>query len=121
MEMPRLRELRLLNGYTQQFLADFLDIKRPTYTRYESGSNEPDISTLLKLCDLYGVSMDYLLGKTQKDKPVPPEEDELARLLEDPETREFYELIKDFSDDELEDLLNYGQYLIAKRDSKKKP
>lgn len=79
-------------------------------------------SNLARIADYLGCSVDYLLGRTEeKEKPTAPEGDELDELLKDPETREFYELIKDFSDDELEDLLNYGQYLIAKRDSKEKP
>lgn len=79
-------------------------------------------SNLARIADYLGCSVDYLLGRSEeKEKPTAPEGDELAELLKDPETREFYELIKDFSDDELEDLLNYGQYLIAKRDPKEKP
>lgn len=87
-----------------------------------SGGSIPKSENLAKIADYLDCSVDYLLGRTEeKEKPTAPEGDELDELLKDPETREFYELIKDFSDDELEDLLNYGQYLIAKRDSKEKP
>nr|DAT08313.1 MAG TPA: helix-turn-helix domain protein [Caudoviricetes sp.] len=116
-----LRLARKKASKTQEDVASFLNIKRQTYSAYERGISTPDAITLKKLASFFDVSFDDLLIDEPKNKPVPPEEDELAKLLEDPETREFYELIKDFSDDELEDLLNYGQYLIAKRDSKKKP
>lgn len=120
--MLRIRELRESQNIQQKELATKLNIGFSTLSQYETGKRFPDYETLLKIADFFGVTTDFLLGRSnQKDKPVPPEEDELAKLLEDPETREFYELIKDFSDDELDDLLNYGQYLIAKRDSKKKP
>lgn len=116
-----LKKLLEKTGKTQREVADDLGLNRQRFNFYVTGKREPDNEMLQVLADYFNVTVDYLLGKTQKNKPVTPEEDELAKLLEDPETREFYELIKDFSDDELEDLLNYGQYLIAKRDSKKKP
>jgi len=65
-----LRTLRQENGYTQQYLADYLQIKRPTYTRYEGGTNEPDLKTLEAIAKLYNVTIDYLLGR---DDAVPHE------------------------------------------------
>lgn len=58
-----LRQLRIRSGKTQQYLAAFLQVQRPTYTRYESGSSRPDLDTLCRLADFYGVSVDYLLGR----------------------------------------------------------
>lgn len=63
--MDRLKLLRNAKGLTQQNIADYLGISRPTYTRYETGEREPDQDTLLKLADFFEVTVDYLLGRDE--------------------------------------------------------
>ena len=58
----RLKELRLENGMTQQQIASLLNIRQQSYTRYEYGTGEPSLQTLIKLADIFAVSTDYLLG-----------------------------------------------------------
>ena len=58
----RLKELRLENGMTQQQIASLLNIKQQSYTRYECGTGEPSLQTLIKLAEIFSVSTDYLLG-----------------------------------------------------------
>ena len=57
-----LRGLREDNDLTQQNIADILDIGRTMYRRYETGITEIPIRHLKKLCLLYKVSSDFLLG-----------------------------------------------------------
>ena len=58
-----LRELRLLRTYyTQAQVAELLSIDRSSYTRYEMGTTEPPISTILKLSEIYGISCDELIN-----------------------------------------------------------
>lgn len=64
----RLKELRTSRGYTQEIVASFLDITRAAYTNLENGKRQCDIATLLRLADYYGVTLDYLLGRT--DNPA---------------------------------------------------
>lgn len=59
----RLYQLRNKNLKTQLEVAYAIDVARTTYAGYETGQNEPDIKTLIKLADLYGVSLDYLVGR----------------------------------------------------------
>ena len=59
----RLYELRLNADFTQQYVADYIGVARTTYAGYESGKNEPDISTLLEIAKMYKVSLDYLIGR----------------------------------------------------------
>ena len=59
----RLRELREDRDVTQKELADILHIRQNTYSQYETGVIELTASTLIKLADFYGVSVDYLLGR----------------------------------------------------------
>lgn len=60
----RLKKLRKEHEYTQDFLADYLNVTRPAIGYYEKGTNEPPLQTLIKLADLYQVSLDWLAGRT---------------------------------------------------------
>ena len=61
----RLIEQRKLNKVTQRQLAEYLQIAQPSYIRYENGSAEPNLETLVKIADYFDVSVDYLLGRTE--------------------------------------------------------
>ena len=58
----RLRELRQEKGMTQQQIATLLNLKQQSYLRYENGTGEPSLNTLIRLTQIFGVSSDYLLG-----------------------------------------------------------
>ena len=62
--VQRMKDLREDADYTQQYVAYVLGTSQTMYARYERGANEMPIRHLLKLCDLYNVSADYLLGRT---------------------------------------------------------
>ena len=59
----RLRELRTQRGFSQQDLADRTDQTKQAISQYERGVRRPDMDTLLALCDIFNVSLDYLTGK----------------------------------------------------------
>lgn len=61
--MERLRELRLSIGKSGEEMSKYLNISNPAYYKYENGKAEPSIDTLIKLADLFGVSLDYLCGR----------------------------------------------------------
>ena len=61
----RLIEQRKLNKITQRQLADYLKIAQPSYIRYENGTAEPSMDTLVKIADYFDVSVDYLLGRVE--------------------------------------------------------
>ncbi len=61
----RLFEQRKLLNKTQVEMAEYLKISQPSYIRYENGSAEPSYENLVKLADLFDVSTDYLLGRTE--------------------------------------------------------
>lgn len=44
-------------------MSKYLNISNPAYYKYENGKAEPSIDTLIKLADLFGVSLDYLCGR----------------------------------------------------------
>lgn len=58
----KLKEERTLKKFTQKDIASLLGISVTCYARYEQGYREPDFKTLVKICNVLGVSADYLLG-----------------------------------------------------------
>ena len=57
----RLRQARLQAGYSQQNIADALNVNRATYTYYETGHTTPGIADLYLLSQLYGRAMEDFL------------------------------------------------------------
>lgn len=63
--VKNLRLLREERGFSQQRLAEMLNISQQAVFKYEKTSNEPDISTLIKIADIFGVTVDYLIGNSE--------------------------------------------------------
>ena len=59
----RLKHLRIEKGLTQEELAEKVGLKKPTISCYESDKRQPDYNTLMKLADIFGVTIDGLLGR----------------------------------------------------------
>lgn len=66
MIFPNIRNLREDNDKKQQDLADYLNIKQTTYSKYELGKINIPIEVFMKLADYYHVSIDYIVGRTTK-------------------------------------------------------
>ena len=62
-----LRSLRNKNNYSQSAVAEYLEISRQMYNKYESGIAEPSLKNIKKLCELYRVSADLFLGTVRKE------------------------------------------------------
>lgn len=77
--MNRLKELRIQHGYkSQKELADVLFVNQTAISQWERGVTTPSSQMLQRLSELYQVSIDYLLGRTeQKETPTPVSEDGL--------------------------------------------
>lgn len=61
----RLREMRMKRGFTQQRLADTLDIALRSYQCYETGTRSPNYELLIRIADTLDVSLDYLMGRDE--------------------------------------------------------
>ena len=61
--MKNLATLRKAYGLSQQKFGDAVGLARNTICQYESGNRVPDVDTLIKLADYFGVTIDYLLGR----------------------------------------------------------
>lgn len=67
----RLRDLREDRDLPQKELAALLRVHQTTYSDYELGKLNIPIASLHTLADFYGVSIDYLLGRTDVKTPYP--------------------------------------------------
>ena len=65
----RFKEARIQSGISQKDAAEQLQVSAATVNNWESGRRLPTIDTLEKMADLYGVSTDYLLGRTDFSNP----------------------------------------------------
>ncbi len=60
----RVKELRLKNHMTQVALGKILGVRQDAISTYENGKFYPEVRNLLILADHFGVSLDYLMGRT---------------------------------------------------------
>lgn len=68
MFFKRIGDLRQDNDMTQQQVADLLHCQREVYRRYEKGIREIPVSYAIVLARHYDVTLDYLLGESDKKK-----------------------------------------------------
>ena len=57
-----LRDLRLAEKFSQEYVAEALNTTKYSISAWELGKQEPDIKTILLIAQFFGVSTDYLLG-----------------------------------------------------------
>lgn len=62
----RLKECRKERGLKQWQVAVYCDITERAYQNYELMTREPKLEILVRIADLYNVSLDYLAGRTDK-------------------------------------------------------
>ena len=68
MKYKRIRDLREDNDLTQTQIGERLNIPQRTYAYYESGERTIPPEILIALADFYNTSIDYILGRTDKNK-----------------------------------------------------
>ncbi len=68
MRFIRLKEIRKENNITQKEVANVLNVERSTYTGWENGKNTIPLKQLIKICNYYKCSIDYMTGLTNKNK-----------------------------------------------------
>lgn len=64
----KLRKLRKQKDMTQEQLAEYLCVSPQAVSRWETGATCPDISTLPQIAELFGITIDELLGVSEKEK-----------------------------------------------------
>ena len=79
----RMRKLRKKNYYTQADVAKALGVSPSAIGMYEQDRRVPDKETLLKICDFFDVSSDYMLGHLSKPEKMSEVLDEFNKKLEE--------------------------------------
>lgn len=104
----KLNSLRKELHLRQEDMAKHLGIARTTYAMYEQGNREPDYNTLQKLADFFNVSVDYLLGRTDKKNN---EKLDAEEFLNDPELNLWFKDIKNASPEKREELKLFWKFI----------
>lgn len=61
----KIRRLRIQKGMSQARLGEALSVSQDTISLWETGKSLPDIETLVRICAIFDVTADYLLGLSQ--------------------------------------------------------
>lgn len=61
----KIRRLRIQKGMSQARLGEALSVSQDTISLWETGKSLPDIETLVRICAIFDVTSDYLLGLSQ--------------------------------------------------------
>lgn len=78
--MNKIKEMRLKKGLRQAELAGLLNCTAATVSKYELGQREIDSFTICRLCEIFGCTADYLLGRSSL--PTAELSEEESRLLQ---------------------------------------
>jgi HTH-type transcriptional regulator, competence development regulator len=134
----RLKYLREKFNYSQKKVAEAIGISNVQLSRYESGDRNPDPELIAAFADFYGVTADYILGRTDDPQGYTPETDiddikELNTLVRINELIKEYgieqmgffdiEKWKHLSEEEIEEIIKHFEWVVhkaAERNKEKK-
>ncbi|BAW87039.1 XRE family transcriptional regulator [Limosilactobacillus fermentum] len=105
----KLSALREERHWSKTYVAKQLKMNLPTYANYEYGNREPDLETTSKLAELFGVSVDFLLGRPAKEKTASDEP------LTENQKLVAYSIDPDISDEERQDIIELVKIAMKNR------
>lgn len=112
----RLSRLREKKGWSQYEVAQRLNIKRPRYNAWEQGISKPRADMLGKISDLFGVSIDDLLGAPAYDGPMSTVEEDFSDIdFDTTETIAAHHDGEDWTEEELEEIERFKEFVRSKR------
>lgn len=109
----RLRRLRINKKMSQQEMADILGITRQGYGKYESNKSEPSFEMLEVIADFFGVTIDYLLGRSHT--PTMSEQEEFEAFANNPELGRWYKELPNSNEEDLEALKQMWEIIKKNR------
>lgn len=105
--MLQIKQIRINKGYTQQEVADVLNISRVAYTNIENCKRDPDTGTLTMLADFFGVSLDAMFGRI----PAATQLSSIHKQLD--------ELFESVNADGQKAIIDYAVFISQKNEYKK--
>lgn len=107
----RIRSLREKHNLTQEQIAKKIGISRGTYAHYEINKRRPDYETLIKIAEIFDVSTDYLVGRS--DNPGYKIIDD-NKLESDPDLQIAFNAATDFSEEARKQTIDFINYIREK-------
>ena len=88
----RLKEIRIVNRYSQKQIADMCGMAQATIGRYETDAADPSPETLLWYAETFEVSLDYIFGRTDNTRGILYQQnaDEMKASLSDERDMEMF-------------------------------
>ena len=65
-----LKDMRIRNKYNQEYIAEQLGVTKQTISNWEKGKRTPDINHLIKLANIYQVTLDSLIGIDKRTEDI---------------------------------------------------
>ncbi|MFL0198334.1 helix-turn-helix domain-containing protein [Clostridium sp. WILCCON 0269] len=122
----RMKELRKEKNITLQELANVLNTTKSTLSRYENNLRIPNADFINLLAKYFNVTVDYLLGNSDNRTNPNPKEDtpyeKISKLVKENEIKTLAAHFdgEDITDDDVEDIKNFIEFVIQKRKKKDK-
>lgn len=105
--MNRIREVRKAKKLSQTELAEMLHVHQTAVSQWENGKTEPDMDNLCRIADIFGVTVDYLLGVDTQSQNIDEQLSEIDFALSGE--------IRDLNDEEKQDVLDFVRFKRAQR------
>lgn len=112
----KIKEARQLAGISQKELAARIGISPGTLSGYETGAHDPKSDSLLRIADICGVTVDFLLGRIPEKNPAPSNDDAGKKVTAEEVEQMligggFIQPGQDLSDADLRFLISAGEML----------
>jgi transcriptional regulator with XRE-family HTH domain len=124
----RLENRRNIIGLTQEEVANKIGVARSTYGNYESGKREPDFKTTQKIADLFEVTVDYLLGRSDdphtylKSAELDEHRGKSAKITVesiDPEINVFFKDFQSAPKEKQEEMIRFWNFIKQQENGRK--
>lgn len=109
--LNKIKILREENGWTQNFLAEKMNISRQVLSNYENEINQPSPDMLIKFANIFQCSIDYLLGR-EDDFGVIAINDKTAELS--PDGQELLTIFDSLAPEYQAQILEYARYFVER-------
>lgn len=107
----RLFRLRNERGLTQEAAAEAAGVSRVALTRYENGQRMPKMNIVDSLAEVYGVTVDYLMGRDEPAKD--------GAEAYPPHLQETYRVLSQLTPQELAEVVEVAKFKLYQRDQNK--
>ncbi|MCL6516590.1 helix-turn-helix transcriptional regulator [Alicyclobacillus sp.] len=113
----RLRQLRNERKWSQEELGRRINVTKVSVSGYENGNRMPDTDTLQKIADVFGVSIDYLLGRSDVKEPgekIPDDQ------YVSPDERKLLETVRGLPPDKQRQVTQFADFLKSQESKEDK-